>query len=417
MSTPSSTKRKTDESIEEAAVAAAQASMNANTEAEAPEGEEKNVVEAVTDAAPASKRPKTSNDKPPLQPVPAHLDPNNPAHFDHFLFHLLAFRVHNGNFHVSRAKFPTLHAWMQLLKKEYKIYSSQQQQQQGSTSTTSEPIKSKLTDQQVSVLEFYHVPLTSRGDDHWSRFYNLLVQYKQSHGHCLVPRLCEIPGLGDWVTDQRRQKKQKTQGQPTQLTDDREQLLESLGFAWQVRNRPEWENRYEELVEYKKKYGEYVHCFLRVDECMCSVFLLVGYVYLIFPLSLILLLICCSCKVPQHFKPNKALGKWVAKQREQYKLLQKGQHSFLTALRLEKLNAIGFSWQVRAGLDAEVQSALDAAAVAPPPPVPPPALPEPHHPAPTLEDEAAVAAALEQAQKEISEADNAVKEEEGTAFV
>ena len=266
MSTPSSTKRKTDESIEEAvAVAAAQASENANTEAEAPEDEEKNVAvaAAATDAPPTSKRPKTSNNnKPPLQPVPAHLDPNNPSHFDHFLFQLLAFRVHNGNFHVSRVKFPTLHAWMQLLKKEYKIYSSQQQQQQqGSTSTpttTSEPIKSKLTDQQVSVLEFYHVPLTSRGDDHWSRFYNLLAQYKQSHGHCLVPRLCEIPGLGDWVTDQRRQKKQKTQGQPTQLTDDREQLLESLGFAWQVRNRPEWENRYEELVEYKKKNGEYV---------------------------------------------------------------------------------------------------------------------------------------------------------------
>jgi hypothetical protein len=38
---------------------------------------------------------------------------------------------------------------------------------------------------------------------------------------------------------------------------------------------------------------------------------------------------------------------WVAKQREQYKLLKKGKHSFLTPDRLEKLNAVGFVWTVR----------------------------------------------------------------------
>ena len=38
---------------------------------------------------------------------------------------------------------------------------------------------------------------------------------------------------------------------------------------------------------------------------------------------------------------------WVAKQREQYKLYQRGKHSFLTPDRLEKLNSIGFVWAVR----------------------------------------------------------------------
>ena len=52
-----------------------------------------------------------------------------------------------------------------------------------------------------------------------------------------------------------------------------------------------------------------------------------------------------DCKVPQHYKDNKALGKWVAKQREQYKLMKKGQHSFLTPYRLEKLEKAGFVWQ------------------------------------------------------------------------
>jgi Helicase associated domain len=60
-----------------------------------------------------------------------------------------------------------------------------------------------------------------------------------------------------------------------------------------------------------------------------------------------------DCKVPQHYKDNKALGKWTAKQREQYKLYKKGQHSFLTPYRLEKLNQIGFVWQVRSQNDGE----------------------------------------------------------------
>lgn len=58
-----------------------------------------------------------------------------------------------------------------------------------------------------------------------------------------------------------------------------------------------------------------------------------------------------DCKVPQHYKQNKALGKWVAKQREQHKLLRKGQHSFLTPYRLEKLNSVGFVWSVRSSID------------------------------------------------------------------
>ena len=45
------------------------------------------------------------------------------------------------------------------------------------------------------------------------------------------------------------------------------------------------------------------------------------------------------------------MGKWVAKQREQHKLLKKQMHSFLTPYRLEKLNNVGFVWSVRSSLD------------------------------------------------------------------
>ena len=66
-----------------------------------------------------------------------------------------------------------------------------------------------------------------------------------------------------------------------------------------------------------------------------------------------------DCRVPQHYKPNKSLGKWVAKQREQFKLKLKNQHSFLTPFREEKLNQAGFSWHIRNSLDSEVQTVMD----------------------------------------------------------
>jgi hypothetical protein len=127
-------------------------------------------------------------------------------------------------------------------------------------------------------------------------------------------------GLGDWVTDQRRQHKALHMGQASQLNDERINKLNELDFVWQVRNRPEWEARYQELLEYKALNGD--------------------------------------CRVPQHFNSNKALGKWVAKQREQYKLLKAGKHSFLTPYRLEKLEQAGFVWSVRMPLESEVRNVI-----------------------------------------------------------
>jgi len=126
---------------------------------------------------------------------------------------------------------------------------------------------------------------------------------------CLVPRLCEFAGLGDWVIDQRRQYKLMMQGKPSVLDPERQRKLEALGFVWVVRNRPEWNNRYSELLAYKEKHGD--------------------------------------TKVPQHYKETPGLGKWVAKQREQFRLKSQGKHSFLTPDRLEKLNQAGFVWSVR----------------------------------------------------------------------
>jgi Helicase associated domain len=160
---------------------------------------------------------------------PSHLNPTDPTHFDQFLFQLLAFRAetNSGGFNVFKDEYPALYAWLQQIKKEYKQFAN------GAPNC-------QLTAQQVLVLESLHIPITSRGDDHWNRYYDLLVQYKARHGHVLVPRVCEVPGLGDWVTDQRRQHKAKQQGQATQMTTTRQEKLDELEFVWHVRNRPEW---------------------------------------------------------------------------------------------------------------------------------------------------------------------------------
>jgi hypothetical protein len=87
------------------------------------------------------------------------------------------------------------------------------------------------------------------------------------------------------VTSQRQQYQEYVQGKPTPLTKQRKDLLDDIGFQWRVRNRPEWQSKFSELEKYKEKHGD--------------------------------------TRVPQHYSENRALGKWVAKQREQFKLLKK----------------------------------------------------------------------------------------------
>ena len=53
------------------------------------------------------------------------------------------------------------------------------------------------------------------------------------------------------------------------------------------------------------------------------------------------------CIVPQHYAPNRSLGKWVAKQREQYRFYREGKHSFLTEERIDLLKAVGFVFQIK----------------------------------------------------------------------
>jgi hypothetical protein len=67
-----------------------------------------------------------------------------------------------------------------------------------------------------------------------------------------------------------------------------------------------WQTRFEELKEYKTKYG--------------------------------------NCDVPQKYSPNQRLGSWVNKQRNEYNNREAGKKSQMTYYRIDQLNGIDFRW-------------------------------------------------------------------------
>jgi hypothetical protein len=89
--------------------------------------------------------------------------------------------------------------------------------------------------------------------------------------------------LGVWVSAQRQQYKLLGSGDPSKrrraapLTSDRIALLNEIDFTWTIRSRDSlgesWNQRLEELKEYKKEYG--------------------------------------TTLVPSRYPPNEALGVWV----------------------------------------------------------------------------------------------------------
>ena len=126
----------------------------------------------------------------------------------------------------------------------------------------------------------------------WMERFQELQSYKAKHGHCNVHTTSGI--LGRWVNRQRLQR--------SQMTDDRVQKLELIGFQWFLRGATDW---CQELQSYKAKHGH--------------------------------------CNVPT--KSGK-LGRWVKRQRLQYRLLKEGKPSSMTDERVRKLELIGIEWSV-----------------------------------------------------------------------
>jgi adenylate kinase family enzyme len=140
----------------------------------------------------------------------------------------------------------------------------------------------------------------------WDSRFQDLIEFKQTYGHCDVPRRYALNrALGRWVCEQRTMK-----GKDDSLRKYRTARLESIGFdsSGQARIRRDdwWDSFFEELREYLRNNGD--------------------------------------CNVPEEYRLNPSLSEWIRKQRHHYSLKCDGDGSAMTAEHEAKLNVLGFSW-------------------------------------------------------------------------
>ena len=67
----------------------------------------------------------------------------------------------------------------------------------------------------------------------WDQRFEELLQYKEVHGHCVVPQ--STPGLGEWVHRQRKDYKALRADKPTRMTAARAIKLQDVGFVFDTR--------------------------------------------------------------------------------------------------------------------------------------------------------------------------------------
>ena len=158
----------------------------------------------------------------------------------------------------------------------------------------------------------------------WDESYELLLSYKEEHGHTNVPQ-SEKP-LGAWVNSQRIEHakylrwieedgNEDTELPKTSMDSRRKKLLDDVDFVWDAVAHT-WITRYEELCDFRQEHGH--------------------------------------CVVP---RSNGRLGAWVEKMRIEHKkyntLLTEENpknsklKTILTQDRVQKLNDIDFVWNVR----------------------------------------------------------------------
>jgi len=137
----------------------------------------------------------------------------------------------------------------------------------------------------------------------WDVRYQELATFKELNRHCDVP-VNHPGGLGIWVINQRFNVRD--------MPKERTTVLDALGFIWnhnrKDRKDDAWNLQFEALMEYKRENGH--------------------------------------CNVPTTRANATKLGKWVGKQREEYKKWEKKKQSQLSQYRIDKLNGAGFQWSL-----------------------------------------------------------------------
>jgi hypothetical protein len=191
---------------------------------------------------------------------------------------------------------PRLGCWVKYVRRSKRKFD------RGETDTT-------ITAERIAALDalgFVWDPLDTR----WQEMYQELVEYRKQYGNCNVPYLWRPnPKLAKWVDSLRQAKKKQDRGErQTEFSAERMAALDAIGFVWEQRES-RWQEMCEKLAEYQKQHG--------------------------------------NCNVPQRWRPDPQLGKWVDAIRTSKKNYDIGKHSSLNPERIAALERIGFEWRIR----------------------------------------------------------------------
>jgi hypothetical protein len=167
----------------------------------------------------------------------------------------------------------------------------------GAWANTQRQNRGKLSKGRKEQLDALSFPWSGKTDS-WSVWYELLGQYRERFGDCLVPAKYVVDELrlGGWVREQRLARES--------ITPERRKKLDSLGFVWDVTEH-EFEVGLVHLTDYKAQFGD--------------------------------------CNVPNLFRTKDGfkLGSWVANRRQRSAKLSQSQRGLLDSL--------GFSWKAKRG--------------------------------------------------------------------
>ena len=151
----------------------------------------------------------------------------------------------------------------------------------------------RMSNDQLRKLEEIDFAWHPDGDS-WQKMFQALIEFKEIHGHCVVPRSYkENPKLIGWVLWQRRYYDMGS------LLPDRIKQLSEIGFSWHP-IKDLWNENYQALLEFKRLYGH--------------------------------------CNVTRNYKGNPTLATWVNTQRTRKR------RGVLKPDEIEKLEELGFWW-------------------------------------------------------------------------
>jgi hypothetical protein len=146
-------------------------------------------------------------------------------------------------------------------------------------------------------------------DGAWTKMYSHLVEFHREHKHCMVSARTLVKmddgsskNLGTWVI------RQRTALTDSILKEERKQLLDDLGFVWEIDHYDvdrslrarQWEEMYNKLQAFKEIHGH--------------------------------------CQIPANYTHDQTLGKWARNQRVFEKTGR------LDESRFERLDVVGFDW-------------------------------------------------------------------------